>query len=320
LPYAGQDCKEGCDLLNVFYPEMMVSISGQLDPIEFSVIVPLYNKEKSIRSTIESILNQTFPNFELIIVNDGSTDDSLKVAQSFNDPRIKIINKTNGGVSSARNLGIEISKNQYIVFLDADDLWLPFCLEEFCRLITDFPEAEFFCTNFNMTGKNLKGSDRRYLVKDYFYTSAYYLAKWSITLVITGCVAIRKYIFEEVGSFDQNLTHGEDIDMWERLATRFKLAKSERVTTTYRIEAENRASLIDERLKKRKDLVAPDKRNALSRSQTLYYGVQSVFDLRSLLLSGKNFFIIRLQIKYLDWVLRGIFFIVKVRILNISIQ
>lgn len=298
----------------------MIPKSALPGSIEFSVIIPVYNKEKSICSTIESVLNQTYPNFELIVVNDGSTDDSLKEVQSYTDPRIKILNKQNGGVSSARNLGIRTSQNQFIVFLDADDLWLPFCLEEFRRLIIDFPQAEIFCTNFNMTGKHLKGSDRSYFVEDYYYASAYYLAKWSISMIITGCVTIRKGLFLEVGYFDQELTHGEDIDMWERLASMSKLAKSERVTTIYRTDAENRASLLEERLKKRKDLIPSKRLKTLSKSHKLYYGVQFVFNLTSFFLSGKNIYIIIKQLRYPDWVFKGLVFIIKVRILNVSLK
>jgi glycosyltransferase involved in cell wall biosynthesis len=298
----------------------MTSQYGLLDPIRFSVIIPLFNKEKSIRSTIESVLNQTYPNFELVLVNDGSTDNSLIAASSFNDTRIKILNKDNGGVSSARNRGIELSQNQYIVFLDADDLWLPYCLEEFCILINKFREAQVFCTNYNMTGKNLKGSERRYYIEDYFYTSAYYMAKWSIPIIITGCITIKRDIFIEVGYFNQNISHGEDIDMWNRLAKYSRIAKSEKVTTIYRTEAENRASHLDESLKlkqKQKQKQGRNKRNnVLNKSQRLYYGVQSVFELRSELLSGKITNIFKNERIYLNLIIQGLLYIIKVRVLK----
>jgi glycosyltransferase involved in cell wall biosynthesis len=294
----------------------MMDESKYLDPIEFSVIIPLYNKESSIGSTIDSVLNQTYSNFELIIVNDGSTDKSLTEVQKFDDSRIKIYNKLNGGVSSARNFGIEKSQKQFIVFLDADDFWFPFCLAEYCKLIIEFPDAEVYCTNYNMTGKNLKGSDRSYIVEDYYYTSAFYLAKWSIPIMLTGCVSIRRNLLNEVGYFDLNITHGEDIDMWERLAKRYRIAKSEKVTTIYRTETENRASLIDEKFKKKADQIEYTKPIKLSKSQKLYVGVQLVFELKSYILSGKNFPAIRNLIGYFCWIVRGILFIIKVRILK----
>src|SRR5690348_9188230 len=89
----------------------------------FSIIVPVYNKENHISDTILSALNQTVGDFELIIVNDGSTDKSLELVQSFSDKRIVVINKPNGGVSLARNIGIKRATGEYISFLDADDFW-----------------------------------------------------------------------------------------------------------------------------------------------------------------------------------------------------
>src|SRR5690606_12962360 len=89
----------------------------------FSIIVPLYNKEKYLKATLKSVLQQTFIDFEIIIVNDGSTDKSLEIAKSFKNERIKIYTQENQGVSAARNLGIEKSTSEYCCFLDADDVW-----------------------------------------------------------------------------------------------------------------------------------------------------------------------------------------------------
>ena len=88
-----------------------------------SVVIPLYNKEKYIKRAIESVLNQTFQKFEIIVVNDGSTDKSAEIVQNIKDPRIRLINQKNAGVSAARNRGIQEAKYEYIAFLDADDFW-----------------------------------------------------------------------------------------------------------------------------------------------------------------------------------------------------
>ena len=143
----------------------------QTSTIYFSVIIPLYNKEKSVISTVESVLNQTYPHFELIIVNDGSTDSSLEVVQQFDDPRISIIDKENGGVSSARNVGIRAAKYEYVIPQDADDLWLPFALAEFVELIRNYQQAQVFCTSSCISEKQFKGFNKRYYVEDYFYVS-----------------------------------------------------------------------------------------------------------------------------------------------------
>ena len=89
----------------------------------FSIIIPLYNKELSVKKTIYSVINQSFRDFEVIIVNDGSTDNSVKVIETIDDARIRVIHQVNQGVSAARNYGIQEAKNQWISFLDADDLW-----------------------------------------------------------------------------------------------------------------------------------------------------------------------------------------------------
>lgn len=291
----------------------MISKADTLDVISFSVIIPLYNKEKSIVSTIESVLNQSYPNFELLIINDGSTDNSLKVVQSFNDSRIKIVNIPNRGVSGARNLGISLSRNQFIVFLDADDLWFSYCLEEFCSLIQEFRGAQVFCTNYNMTGKDLKGSDRRYMVKDYFYTSAYFMAKWSIPIMLIGCVAIRKDCLIEIGNFNPDLTHGEDLDLWHRVSTCCKIAKSERITTIYRTEAENRASLKGKKLKLSANRFSFKRGTAFSSSQRLFYGIQIIQELMNLRFDRSFLFLVENLLKHPGWIIRGIFFIIKVR-------
>ena len=100
----------------------------------FSIIIPLYNKEKFIENTIQSALNQTFLDFELIVVNDGSTDGSLELVKAFKDQRIKIYSIRNDGVSKARNFGIQKASTNLIVLLDADDLWKSNHLEELYNL------------------------------------------------------------------------------------------------------------------------------------------------------------------------------------------
>src|SRR5699024_6424946 len=90
----------------------------------FSIVIPLYNKELSITNTLQSVLNQTFTDFEVVIVNDGSTDNSVEKVEAFNDPRIRLIHQANAGVSAARNKGIEEANYDWISFLDADDLWM----------------------------------------------------------------------------------------------------------------------------------------------------------------------------------------------------
>ena len=90
-----------------------------------SIVMPLYNKEREVSTTISSILSQTFKNFELLVVNDGSTDLSVQVVEKITDIRVRIINQENAGVSAARNTGVRLALSELIVFIDADDLWHP---------------------------------------------------------------------------------------------------------------------------------------------------------------------------------------------------
>ena len=109
----------------------------------FSVVIPLYNKRDYIKETIESVLLQTYTDFEIIVVNDSSTDDSLAIVQSFNDSRIRIYTKPNGGVSDTRNYGLKKALGEYICFLDADDLWTSEYLYNLHCIILKYPFAVF---------------------------------------------------------------------------------------------------------------------------------------------------------------------------------
>ena len=110
-----------------------------------SVVIPLYNKAHCITRTLKTVLNQTFKEFEIVIVNDGSTDNGASVVKQFNDSRIKIISQKNQGVSVARNVGVENSKYEHIAFLDADDEWLPEYLATMKKAIDQFPDAGMYC-------------------------------------------------------------------------------------------------------------------------------------------------------------------------------
>lgn len=113
-----------------------------------SIIIPLYNKENCIVETIESIQSQSFDNFEIVVVNDGSKDNSVALVESILDDRIRIINKENEGVSKTRNRGISESKGDWILFLDADDLMCEGCLQSLVDLGKRYPEADVLCGNF----------------------------------------------------------------------------------------------------------------------------------------------------------------------------
>ncbi|WP_242131591.1 glycosyltransferase family 2 protein [Aestuariivivens marinum] len=202
----------------------------------FSVVIPLYNKEAYIADTLNSVLNQTFEDFEVIIVNDGSTDGSLEMASSFKDQRIKIFNQENQGVSVARNYGIEQSQSDFIALLDADDIWYKNHLEELKKLIKTFPEAGLFCNNYKVnrdkdfvtpTKFNFKFDNKCLIIDDFFKSSIINCVAW------TSSVGFKKQDFEEIGCFDINLLTGQDIDLWIRFALKFKVAFNPKTTTLY---------------------------------------------------------------------------------------
>lgn len=130
--------------------------------IFFSVVIPLYNKEKTIRSTLESVLNQSYPHFEIIVVDDGSTDAGPSAVRSMDEPRIRLVRQENAGPGAARNLGVRQAHYDWIVTLDADDLMLPGALDTFAFHLDDTPEADMVVGNFE-----LEDHDRTWPYRDY---------------------------------------------------------------------------------------------------------------------------------------------------------
>lgn len=210
----------------------------------FSVVIPLYNKQDSIRQTLESVLQQSFLNFEVIVINDGSKDQSAEKVLEFNDNRIRLINKENGGPGSARNRGIAESKYSYIAFLDADDLWKPDYLLEQSKLINDFPVAFMWGCGWNtLLNSQEKGMNHgdiapgfRGLVINYFDK------KKKLLLYCSSSVVVSKIIFSKVGYFDEKIIIGEDHDLWFRIVADFPIVFYNIPLAIYNHDAENRLS------------------------------------------------------------------------------
>lgn len=203
-----------------------------MSAINFSIVIPLYNKEKSINRTIESVISQKSENFELIIINDGSTDDSLVHASRYNDPRIKIISQANQGVSSARNLGIKNAKHLWIAFLDADDMWLPEHLTELEKIIKKIPDAGMVATQSFETKKDFpdNSNKKNQTIKEIDY---FLLASKKIGIINTSCVCIRKEILDKIGGFSVEYKLGEDLELWAKVALEYKTAISTKITSIY---------------------------------------------------------------------------------------
>ncbi|GAA3639339.1 glycosyltransferase family 2 protein [Flavivirga jejuensis] len=202
----------------------------------FSVIIPLYNKETFIVKTIKSVLNQKFKDFEIIIVDDGSTDKSLELVSQFQDLRINIIQQKNKGVSVARNVGIEHANSKHIALLDADDTWYDNHLIELKKQIALFPEAGLYCNNYeifhkkNMSRKaalNFNYQNECLIVEDFFKASITNLVAW------TSAVCFSKEKFNEIGGFDTKFKTAQDLDLWIRFALKYKVSFNPTITMSY---------------------------------------------------------------------------------------
>ena len=192
----------------------------------FSVIIPLYNKAPYIAKAIESVLGQTYRDFEVIVIDDGSTDQSLEVAKTFENKSITIISQPNSGVSTARNNGVKLAKYPYICFLDADDWWHPTFLEEMKQLITDFPDAGIYGSGYYIVKNGQEriapigvsqGFERGIIDYCEVYAKTLCMPLTSISVVIP------KHIFDEEKGFKSQLKFGEDFDLWIRIALKHKV-------------------------------------------------------------------------------------------------
>lgn len=200
-----------------------------------SVIIPLYNKEKSIKSTLQSVLMQTYKNYEIVVVDDGSTDDSFNIIREMQSPFIQVIKQKNKGVSAARNLGIKKAKYDWIAFLDADDLWEENHLQALDELISKYSDFLVFTSGFRHENQEKKISKSEEIISDYF------LQAQKEKLINSSTCIINKSCFHKVGYFNENLKRGEDLEMWYRLAKEYVFIKNPSKTVVYRLEAENRA-------------------------------------------------------------------------------
>lgn len=233
----------------------------------FSVVIPLYNKELSIQNTIQSVLEQTYQEFEIIVIDDGSTDNSAERVREISDPRIKLVQQRNQGVSAARNRGIKKSKFEWIALLDGDDLWEPNHLEEVLKMMHEFPDEMVYVTSFRYSHSTNNYFDDKaiYKVDNYFHraTSAY--------IIWTSIVVIHKEAFNWTGGFNEILKNGEDLDLWAKLARKYEIIKSDIITATYNIDAENRAQLSKDIV--RTHIYHIDLNNCLSLDEENYYRV-----------------------------------------------
>jgi glycosyltransferase involved in cell wall biosynthesis len=201
----------------------------------FSVVIALYNKEDYIENTLKSVLNQSYSKFEIIIINDGSTDNSESIVKSINDPKIRLFNIENHGAAFARNYGIKKAVANYVALLDADDLWHINHLETLFHLVNEFPNAGMYCTGYNIKlgskhfkDTKLKGipDDYRGIIKNYFESNLFN------SIVNSSVVVIPKHVLDETELFDVNMKSGQDTYLWTQIAIKHSVAIHNITTTT----------------------------------------------------------------------------------------
>lgn len=194
-----------------------------------SIVIPLYNKQDCIANTLNTVLNQQFQDFEIVVVNDGSTDRSVDEVRKMSDIRIRLVSQPNAGVSVARNHGIEESKGEFIAFLDADDEWSPYYLTIQMALVEKYPECAVFATNYEFRDaygmirptiiRNLPFRGKSGILDNYFE-----MAYSSHPPLWTSAVMVRKSAIQDIGGFPIGIKSGEDLLTWARLALNYKIA------------------------------------------------------------------------------------------------
>lgn len=196
-----------------------------------SVVIPLYNKEKQIINTLRSVLDQTYQDFEIVIVDDGSTDNSVAEVERIQDSRIRLINQKNAGVSAARNRGIQESKGEYIALLDGDDEWQPDYLKTQIELVYKYPKCDVYAVNYcfrDMIGHTIPTiiNQLPFTGIDGILANYFEVASCSHPPICSISIMVRKGVFESVGGFPVGIKSGEDLLTWARLACKYKIAYS----------------------------------------------------------------------------------------------
>lgn len=212
----------------------------------FSVVIPLYNKAQSIQQTLNSVLEQRFPAEEIIVIDDGSTDDSVRKVLELGSDKITLIQQSNAGVSAARNVGVSHTNCDFIAFLDGDDVWSPFYLEKMNALIKRFPNSKFFAANYQkMLGEDEFANPKVSMphirpeggVLDGYFES---VGNGDLPFMTSSSIITRS-LFDDIGGFPLDESMGEDQALFAEAALRTTIAYMPMVLLNYRTDSENRA-------------------------------------------------------------------------------
>lgn len=214
-------------------------LQKNMNDIFFSIIIPLYNKEKFISRSIQSILNQDYNNsYEIIVIDDGSTDSGADIVKQIQKEHSCIIyyHQENAGVSTARNMGIKLSKGNYIAFLDADDYWAPYHLGRIANLIKRFDNScSIFSCGYKKTNTIEKRWNEQNNSKSFFVGILPPYEKITLKkhLLHISAITINKTLFKQTEPFVSTLTHGEDLEFLLRIGLESQIAFDSRTSCIY---------------------------------------------------------------------------------------
>jgi glycosyltransferase involved in cell wall biosynthesis len=196
-----------------------------------SAIIPVYNGEAFLRETIESVLSQTYRDIECIVIDDGSTDGTGEIARSFGDS-IRYVRKENGGVSSARNLGIEMASGEFVAFLDADDLWVPEKIEKQMAVFAARPDVGMVYSSVLFVDEKKKVL--RKVENEFGMGEVERILLLRTPVFLTMTALVRKDVLDKVGGFDDRLSTSADADMACRIALNFETVGIDEPLAMYR--------------------------------------------------------------------------------------
>lgn len=205
----------------------------------FSIVIPAYNAEKTIKASVNSVLNQSNNDFEIIIIDDGSVDKTKDVIADYDDNRIRYIYQENSGVSAARNRGIKESKGEFVCFLDADDEWKKDHLDVLSNLSETYKNCGMYITGYDIclnNGKIIHKSAEilKNIPDEHFMTeNAFDVLIKNGYFFNTNTMCCRREVFDRVGIFEVGVKNGEDDDMWYRIFSYYNVAISKKSTTVY---------------------------------------------------------------------------------------
>ena len=200
--------------------------------MRFSVIIPLYNKAPYIEKALRSVMDQSFTDYEVVVVDDGSQDESASIAKAVLacfPVKHQLILQKNAGVSMARNNGVACSQGDYLCFLDADDWWAPTFLEEMSKLIVEYPEAGIYGTGYTIVNETRNRTRKAPVGVDQGFEKGYinYCQVYAKTLAMpltSISVAVPKSVFIEMRGFPKGIKLGEDFLLWIKIALKYKVA------------------------------------------------------------------------------------------------